>query len=491
MSDVSSYDVVVVGAGFGGATCAGLLAKRGLKVCLIEKNARAGGKAMVFSKGGYTFTPWMVCTAPTTGNVFDPVLAELGMAERVELVAPGIQGSTYKNKKGKWVVGPQTSTPDPNLIFDWLDVPEEERGDALTLLAELTMMSPKDVEALNGTTFADFLGKYKISPGLYAFLIAPVSDGCFMVPVDSLDAAEAVGTIQKVFLGGGGVFAKGGIGKVADVFADAVKLNKGDYITKAKVEKIVVEEGRVKGVVADGKTFSAPIVVSNAGLQPTVLKLVGPRYFDKAYVNYVKDLLPSIAMIGVRYYCNKEVIKNVPYGTLFTKDTPWTMEKWIKAKDGKLPKEITVWYEVPSNYDPKAAPPGKQIITTGVWSPCDPKMPKKMSQIWWDKVDEMMFKVFPDLPKAIELKEGYSTHDVSALTRDSVLPGYGGECIGLGQVVGQTGATKPSAKAPVAGLFYVGCDAGGTGIGVQQAVDSGMKVAGLVQKYHLMQKATK
>ena len=39
-----SCDVIVVRAGFGSSTCAALLAKWGLKVLLLKKNARAGGK---------------------------------------------------------------------------------------------------------------------------------------------------------------------------------------------------------------------------------------------------------------------------------------------------------------------------------------------------------------------------------------------------------------------------------------------------------------
>jgi phytoene dehydrogenase-like protein len=157
---------------------------------------------------------------------------------------------------------------------------------------------------------------------------------------------------------------------------------------------------------------------------------------------------------------------------------------------GDMPEDVTVWYEVPSDYDSDAAPRGKQLVVTGLWCPADPQMTGKEKRVWWDKGDEIMFRAFPGLPKHIESVEYYSTREVSNLTRDQVLVGQGGETIGLGQVVGQSGRHKPSIKAPVRGLFYVGCDAGGRGIGTQQAVDSGVNVANAVQRYHLLRQAT-
>jgi len=327
-----------------------------------------------------------------------------------------------------------------------------------------------------------------VPKSVLAFLLGPVSDGCFMVPYDTLSASEAVRTLQDIFLRSGGVFCKGGFGKLAGTYAEAVTQNGGKVIMRARVEKIMVSQGKVTGVVTDKGTFQAPIVVSNAGLQPTVLKLVGEEHFDKGYVNYVKDLVPSWGMMGTRYFLSKKVT-DFPYGTIFSNDSPYNLEKWLKAKAEGPPKEITVWYEVPSNYDPKAAPKGKQILMTGYWCPADPQLSAREKKAWWDKGEEMLLKVFPDLPKYIESKEGYSTRDVSNLTRDQVLPGQGGECIGLGQVVDQAASHKPSAKSPVQGLFYVGCDAGGYGVGIHQAVDSAINVAGMVQKYHLMHQA--
>jgi phytoene dehydrogenase-like protein len=486
-----AYDVIVVGAGFGGSSCAALLAKRGLKVLLVEKNARAGGKAMTLSKRGFTHTAWVVISAPSQGNVLEVVLKELGMEGKVELIVPGVQGSKYKQSSGQYVVSPQDPVPDPNKIFDWLEVKQEDREEALKLLTELTMMSPQDVNALDDISLGEWLSRYKIPKGLYVFLTALVSDACFVLPADAVAASEAISTIQQIFLRGGGVFCKGGFSQLADTYARAVDLNGGKVMMRTRVKKITVEQGKVTGVITDrGKFLQAPIVISNAGIQPTVLKLVGEEHFDKSYVNYVKDLIPSLGFTGARYFLNKKVIAD-PYGAVFSDKTAWSLDKWIKAKSGDIPKEMTIWYEVPSNYDPDAAPPGKQIVLTGFLCPPDPQMTDKEKKKWWDRGDEIMFKVFPELPAHIESKEYYSTRNVSTLTRDQVLPYQGGECIGLAQIVGQCGRHKPSPKAPVQGLFYVGCDAGGRGVGTQQATDSGINVANMVFQYHQVRQAAR
>jgi all-trans-retinol 13,14-reductase len=46
------YDVIIIGSGLGGLQCGYILAKKGLKVCILEKNAVAGGCLQTFKRNG-------------------------------------------------------------------------------------------------------------------------------------------------------------------------------------------------------------------------------------------------------------------------------------------------------------------------------------------------------------------------------------------------------------------------------------------------------
>jgi len=470
-----AYDVIVVGAGPGGATCAALLAKAGIKTILLEKNDRPGGKALTVSKEGFRYELWPIAGGPARSSRFEELIRELQL--EIELLAPEDGGVIlYRSPSGEYM---PVQPPGP--------VPEkpEELEEFNRFLTDMASLTPQEIDALDEITFHEFVSRYRIPQPLYTFL-AMQAHVLFAVPIDLVSASEAVRTLQDLQHGGAGCYFKGGYGRLFEGCAEVVTRYGGEVQLRTRVEQITIEDGQVRGVVTDKGAFYAPIVVSNAGIQPTALKLVGEEHFDKGYVNYVKDLVPSMIGIGIRYFLSKPVLEHPMYIT-FSDDNYFNVERAERAKAGQLPEDVLVFMLVPSLFDSSLAPAGKQYALASTLCPAYANL--KEPQIWWDKLDETVAKLWPEVSKHIERKEHFGAADVSAVTRDHVLAGQGGECIGLGQIVGQCGRSKPSAKAPIRGLFYVGCDAGGYGCGTHQGVDSGFKVARMVLQYHRAHRA--
>ncbi len=84
------HEVVVVGGGIGGLTVAALLAKRGVNVCLLEKEPQVGGCAASFEKFGYSFEQGDgLYTGWRSNEIHDRIFSELAVdPPEVRLLEP-------------------------------------------------------------------------------------------------------------------------------------------------------------------------------------------------------------------------------------------------------------------------------------------------------------------------------------------------------------------------------------------------------------------
>jgi phytoene dehydrogenase-like protein len=478
------FDVVVVGAGYGGSPLAALLAHQGRRVALVDKTPRAGGKAQTLDRRGYRYEMFGAVGIPAVGSRFDELVEVLGLHDRVRLLVPEghVAAMRYRAPDGGWRSqrSPLRQTGEAEDLATLQRTFGATDGDMETLgsfYLSILSMTDEEVEALDDLGMLAFLRPFGLPAGLESQILATMNM-LFVVPVDRLAASEGVLVLRQVVLGGAGRFHAGGYGQVAEACAAYVAEHRGRFLRSTRVDAIVVEEGRAVGVRAGGRVLRAPVVVSNAGIQPTVLKLTGAAHFPSDYVARVEGLEPSWSIAGLRYVLDDRVF-DAALTPVFSDQSWLDSERFAAMEEGEWPDVPLIAVDVASEFDPGlVAEPGHQVANIQVFVSSDPESPMAAEAVRRARL--VVADLWPELEGHTLWSEPYGPHQISRMTRDPTVPGSGGEAVGVAQVVGQVGRSKPDPRTPLPGLFLVGCDAGGRGAGTHQAVDSAFRVAALV-----------
>jgi prolycopene isomerase len=423
---------------------------------------------------------------PAVDSRFHELVDVLSIGDRVELLIPEGEMAAlhYRPLEGGWrsmrsplqQTGSDAELDNLRRVFGATDDDLARLGD---FYMSMVAMSDEDIVGLDEVGAVDFVTPFGLPPGLTSQIYATLNM-LFVAPVDRLAASEAVLVLRNIVLGGAGRFHRAGYGEVAEACADFVVARGGAFLRSTRVDRIVVEDGRATGVETGKGPLRAPTVISNAGVQPTVLKLAGAEQFPVDYVERVRSLEPSWAIAGVRYVLDARVF-DAALIPIFSDQSWLDSSRFAAMESGNWPDVPLIAVDVASEFDPSmVAEPGHQVANIQVFVSPDPDsgMGEEAVRRARDVIDEL----YPDIRKHTIRTEPYGARQISRMTRDATVPGTGGEAVGLAQVVGQVGKGKPDARTPVAGLYLVGCDAGGRGAGTHQAVDSGFNVAAMVSE---------
>src|SRR3974390_2672972 len=87
-NNTNDFDLIVIGAGYGGVTTAALCAKQGKRVALIDKTPRAGGKTQTLDRKGYRYEMFGAVGIPALNSRFHELVDVLDVGDRIEFLIP-------------------------------------------------------------------------------------------------------------------------------------------------------------------------------------------------------------------------------------------------------------------------------------------------------------------------------------------------------------------------------------------------------------------
>ncbi|MGD8426902.1 MAG: NAD(P)/FAD-dependent oxidoreductase [Balneolaceae bacterium] len=95
---------------------------------------------------------------------------------------------------------------------------------------------------------------------------------------------------QSMLHQSGAKHPRGGSGMLTQAMARLIEANGGKVITDAPVESILVENGKAIGVKTNQDEYRADVIVSNAHVQTTMMKLVGRDYLPEKTCEKVENI---------------------------------------------------------------------------------------------------------------------------------------------------------------------------------------------------------
>lgn len=461
---------IVIGSGIGGAAVAGLLAQKGLEVTLFERNSFPGGKAGSYERDGFVFDI----------GVHYSLLGERGP---LGIVARRLNANV------------SFLTHDPCIKLVWgdrsYDVPKRFKGiipllkvsallglkpfnlvkNGLLMRKMVSAQSVKDVEPYYETTLKDFVEKYTDDTELHNLLYL-LCGIMLAVPPDVASTGEFMWGLSSFLGAESPAYPKGGFGMIPKAYIDAMARFGGQARFNEGAKRIIVENGRVTGVQTTKGVYPADVVVSNAGLRNT-LALAGKEHFPAPYEKRASGYVDSYGGITIKYGLSCQPT-DVPLTFYCPKN--FNVEAFLGPMSrGNVPDEDPPLYiPAPSVIDPSLAPEGKHVLLVGTMVPNKLDDQAQVQRLI-SKVDQKTMALFPHLRGHIEFK-----HTTDLRYMANICGRETGDVIGIGQRFDQAGKNKPDARMPVQGLYLVGCDAGGNGVGTEQAANSAINVCEMV-----------
>lgn len=467
--------VIVIGAGIGGLACGALLAKEGYEVKVFEKNPFIGGRCSATEMKGFTIDNFVHAFPLGGKGPHASIAEELGVdlefivQDPAAYVVDGLDGGarSYPQRldirplKNRLRMAMNMGVRISNLFGVY------------RLFQRMLKADEEFIASKDNTTIRDFLLEYSDDPQLHRF-INVLSFMMFTLPYGRASAGEFIYCFRDMFSAANFGYVKGSSGAIPAAYLQGLESNGGRLHLDSKVQRILCDGGGARGVVTAEGEVEGDVVISNAGIQNTVA-MAGEKNLGGEYVEMAKSLVYSDSAVVVKYILDEPVVK-YPF-VVYIPDAD-AEEIFFYTCADNVPRDVYIFMPVIDLWDPGLVPGGKQLIIAGAASTNRPSHGDSHAII--QIMERRIFSLFPGFEERVTWREEVHAEHIQATTGH---PRFA-DCVGLAQIPGQVGADKPSPITPVQGLYLVGTEAGGRGIGTEQAAASALAVSALVRGRH-------
>jgi len=300
------YDVIVIGSGLGGLSCALHFAKAGFHVLVLEKQPKVGGYCQNYVRGDYHFDVSLhVLSAMNEGGGLYRLLEYLGVLDKLTIVehAPMFTSvfpdREYDLPGGEGPAGEYLKSMFPREkqgIDRFIDIMKRVVGDNTDLIwtgeADLDNFFParyfkKTYQDLLSECFSDeklhgLLGQLWQSTGL----------------PNALCSANWAAEVFGSHILSGNYYIRGGGQELSLAMARTLREAGSVVKTASLVTKILTEDRKAYGVeLESGERYLAPIVVSNAGPVQTYFSLIGKEHLAAPYIYKLNNMKASCSLL--------------------------------------------------------------------------------------------------------------------------------------------------------------------------------------------------
>jgi phytoene dehydrogenase-like protein len=457
---MTTKKVCIIGAGLGGLTAGALLIKKGYEVTIFEKESNLGGRAQSLDMSKLTFEEYKKILSRFKMNIpfLEPALRTLFDKKMFD---------GYYLDLGYHVIGGgiidklkeilSLSNKELDIIKSRLyEQKNDHYGYFVTNFEKLKMLpnflkvffaSEKTMKRFDITPLTETIkiygkGKMKDVLEVNSRLITTVNN------LNLISTGDVFRT-QKDMGMKGIRYPKNGLKYISTKLAEYIKNNKGVINLNSSVSKIIINEGKVKGVIVDEKKYFFDIVISSILVQD-IFNFVDKSYFPKNYVKNIESLR------GTGSLCAYYSLKKIDTGLLGKTFHFIEKDAGVDGEDAAGMIDF-----MSASPDSCISPSNEYLVQSYIICTPDEARDKKILMNLRNILDKNLEKIIPDY------KSNLNWCFYTAIWH-------------LDGVAKTINNEKPEIQTPIENFYLVGDCTNAPGIGIKCAIDSAKIVAQMI-----------